>query len=369
MNAIVYSPILKGKLNDIKAFGHLPISASHAVKPIFEFPLLKANSNKAKAILRFAQGLARFTLDRSCYVDFPMMPTGDRMPDGVLTIKYAFTALRGLGVNFQPCCGFNRDEELWPEYSDQANLSGGILLRLERDDLVLPDTTVDNIVDLINLGVDLRKVNILCDWKSIKSKSDAFQCADYTNTFMSILTRQFKPNSMIVAGSSALKYVGSVPKNGFLEVERWELNMFAEIGFELYSVPITFGDYGVIHPDFLDSVPALNANAKIRYTVGNIIRIERGESLRLGARYAQYRILAKKIMQSGKFGGSDLSFGDRYIAGCSEGLLTTGNLGTWVMVDQSRHIHTTAKQFVKLAKIVEDQLNPKLIMEQLSEIT
>lgn len=366
MDHSLYTPILKGKLNDIVAFGNLPISMSSGVIPLFELPAFQPTKSKAKTIVDFARNVARYSLNRLCYVDLPLLPVNDKMPDQRITLEYVFEVLNGFNINFIPCFGLSRDDNLWPIVLQRAQLSNGLLIRLERDDLLLPDATIDEIVDLITEKIRPTQLSLLCDWKSLSSKTDAFHCAESTYTFVAKLSKQVIPSNIIVAGSSALKHVTDVPVHGLLEVERYELDLFAEIGFELFGVKITYGDYGVIHPDFSDAILVSHANAKIRYTVGRVIRYERGESLRKGFKFAQYRLLSKRIVNSGKFSGAENSVADKFIAQCAEGITTTGSLGTWVKIDQSRHIHTTTKQIKRLVEIKAGELGPNAILESFS---
>lgn len=104
----------------------------------------------------------------------------------------------------------------------------------------------------------------------------------------------------------------------------------------------------------MPSGPSPNANGKIRYTTNGAIRYFRGSSLRKPPRYQQYPQLAQSVVGSGHFMGRNFSVGDRFIYDCAAGTARTGNLGTWVRVDQNHHFEFTAVQLESLSAQVRD---------------
>src|ERR1019366_10228170 len=155
----------------------------------------------------------------------------------------------------------------------------------------------------------------------------------------------FRPRSITIAGSSALKEVSSVPVDGISAVIRRELLLWTGIQARLgTSQQITFGDYGVIHPDFSQSAPSINANAKIRYTRGDSIHYFRGTRLFKPSNFGQYHGLARRVVKSQQHRGRQYSTGDGEIWSCANRSNRPGNLGTWVRIDQNHHIETTVDQ-------------------------
>lgn len=81
----------------------------------------------------------------------------------------------------------------------------------------------------------------------------------------------------------------------------------------------------LIHPDFSDLTPSPHINGKIRYTQGSKLHVHRGQSLRQGDKYEQYRGLASEVLHSSHYQGGAFSYGDQYMHDCATGHAGTGN--------------------------------------------
>jgi hypothetical protein len=158
--------------------------------------------------------------------------------------------------------------------------------------------------------------------------------------------------SIVIAGSSALKTVGSIEKERTGEVIRQELHLWSTLWRDMPdSVKPTFGDYGVIHPDFSDQAASPNVNAKIRYTAGDKIIYFRGHALHKPVKdYDQYHVLAGRVSADPRYGDRSQSFGDTYIDNCAKRLIKPGSLATWVIADMNHHVCYTARQLSRLTQ-------------------
>lgn len=159
--------------------------------------------------------------------------------------------------------------------------------------------------------------------------------------------------SIIIVGSSALRTVGSVPRDGDMLILRKELLWWDRLVFELNGITVpVFGDYTVIHPDFTAIGRSPNANAKIRYTHGRYTTYFRGHGLfRPTSDFLQYHALASKVTLSPSYAGPMFSAGDAYIDRIATGD-GTGNLGTWVKADVNRHLTFVSRQLSNRAQMV-----------------
>ena len=61
----IYCPIIKGKINDIKAMAFVAPTAASAVKPLFELPPFKPTDTPDEILSRFATRLAKLSGRRS----------------------------------------------------------------------------------------------------------------------------------------------------------------------------------------------------------------------------------------------------------------------------------------------------------------
>jgi hypothetical protein len=252
-------------------------------------------------------------------------------------------------LRIEPAFGFDRDDALWPTVIAQAKRSGGLLLRLDRDDLESFQETIDQIADLRLRGLDLRELDVMIDQRSLNSDDETLAAASATADFIDALCSSVPVRKVLVAGSSAPKTVSEVERDSYGVIPRRELTLWAHVASERLPVQPIYADYGVIHPDFSDQTPSTHINGKIRYTQGKVFHIYRGHSLRQADKYEQYRGLAAAVSRSAHYQGSSFSYGDRYIYECATGHSGTGNPGTWVLVDQNHHVTYTAKQFRQLA--------------------
>lgn len=364
MSNLLYCPIIKGKVNDIKAMAYVSHSLAVRAKPVFELPLFKPTDDIEKILARFATRLAKLNGPRPCYVDFPLLRPGLTVEAGDPVLQVAYGHLNALGVPFEPTYGFDRDMAAWPLVASQAQRSGGLLLRLDADDLETPDDTVDGIVDLAARGIDLRRLDVLIDHRSLPDSAAAAAVASETADFIDLLARHVPVRRVIIAASCAPKTMALIPRDSHRSIERSELVLWATVVTERLPVAPIYADYGVIHPDFTDLTPSPHINGKIRYTHGRELHIYRGHSLRQEDRYEQYRGLATEVARSSYYQGSSFSYGDRYIQDCATGHAGTGNPGTWVLVDQNHHLTYAIQQQAALRSLAAAGSNAQRLLAQ-----
>jgi hypothetical protein len=202
-----------------------------------------------------------------------------------------------------------------------------------------------NVPGAIDLIIDLRSlVNV--DVASARSKA-----LEAIRTLLEI--GRFR--QIVLAGSSYPRDVSPIPRDSVGYLRRTEFQIWRDVSSALKKRAfVKFGDYGVVHPDFVDLGPVPNANAKIRYAIGDEWMVARGHQLSQAPFFEQYHELAGRIVNSGKFCGQMFSFGDNYIAMCAKRARGPGNLRTWVGVDTNHHIHYVSNQvlgYVKTEKL------------------
>ncbi len=351
MSDFVYCPIIKGKANDIKAFAHVNPTLASVVKPLYELPPFKQTDEPETVLSKFALRLQKFGGNRPSYVDFPLLRPGTRAASGETALAVAYGQLNMLRVRFEPVFGFDRDDALWGIVIAQARRSGGLLLRLESDDLEFIHETIDQILDLRARGLDFGLLDVMIDRRALNSDTETMVAASATADFIDALHSAVQVRKILVAGSSAPKTVSGIERDSYGAISRRELTLWAQVASERLPVRAIYADYGVIHPDFSDQTPSTHINGKIRYTEGTTLHIYRGHSLRQGDKFEQYRVLSTAVSRSRQYQGSSFSYGDRYIYECATGHAGTGNAGTWVLVDQNHHITYTAGQFRRLAEM------------------
>ena len=347
-----YAPVIKGKMNDIKAASFVASHLLDRAKPIFELPPFVATDKAEQVLARFSKNLSKHYDARPCYVDFPLLKAGTITSDGQPVLHNAYGQLNALAINFEPVYGFDRDDSQWELVIRQAKLSGGMLLRLDLEDIEFMSDTVDQIQDLTMRGLDTRSLDVLVDCRYLRSSVETVALAESVAVLIEKLATSFKLRKIIVTGSSAPKNVSNIEKNSSASILRNELSLWTNLRVRNLAMDVVYSDYGVIHPDFTDLTPSPHINGKIRYTKGLSFHIFRGHSLRQDDKYEQYRSLSHKVMNSGLYEGHAFSVGDRYIYDCATGQATTGSPGTWVMNDMNHHFTHAAHQLTRLESLI-----------------
>lgn len=359
-----YCPIVKGKANDIKAVAFVSPILSRHIRPLFELPPFKPTDEQEGVLARFALRLKKLHGNRRSYVDFPLLRPGATARDGIPSLEVAYGQLNALNVPFEPVFGFDRDESLWDIVAAQATKSGGLLLRLDREDVEFFQETVERIVGLFDRGLDLSSFDVMIDRRTVSSRAEAIEASGAAANFIDHLCRATSVRRVLIAGSCAPKTVSLVDRDSHRALHRYELDLWAHLVSERLPIQAIFSDYGVIHPDFSDLSLATHINGKIRYTAGDKLHIHRGHSLRQLDKFEQYRVLAADVVRSPYYKGSSFSYGDRYVYECATGHAGTGNPGTWVLVDQNHHISLTASQLSRLSLAVQNGASAESLLEQ-----
>jgi Beta protein len=264
----LYTPILKGKANDLKALGKLPRSLNPHVHPLVE--LLSPNEGETveASCVRFAHQLRKYCPLQAVSVDLHSIAPAHATRDGSPALEALCSILRGLGIQFTPVFGFDHEPELWGRVGKIAAQAGrGLTFRLKIDDVEAGDETIGDLIErLRDFRIPAGETNLLIDLESV-GKLDALALVHLRE-----LTQDFVDNALSAAsfrlvsviGSSMPKDVGEVPKDGCKPYYREEVPLWLNVVSGVRSELIAFGDYGIIHPNFSDKVIATNANAKIR---------------------------------------------------------------------------------------------------------
>lgn len=354
----LYTPIIKGKANEFKAIGRMPMNLASRAFPLVELMAPDESSEMVSVCRRFGEQLRKYCPMQRISVDFHAIPPGLRGPDDTPLLEYLFGYLRSCGVPFVPVFGFDHEAELWDRVARVAHQdSRGLTFRITNEDLLDPDDTLADLVDrLDSAGLDADQINLLIDLGALSGLDTAelvrvrSRAQDFID--LALTSRAFGLVSLV--GSSMPKDVSGVPKEGHAAVVRKELPLWLEVAGSFPETHIAFGDYGIVHPNFSTKTPATNANAKIRYTSAREHHIFRGYSLRVGIGYEQYHELSRRVREAPVYLNRAFSYGDDYVWRCADRKAGRGNLGTWVEVDMNHHLVFTAAQLARVEARLAD---------------
>jgi hypothetical protein len=339
-----YTPVTKAKANDLSALSLLSATAKQNIKPLIEPPVTRGESgfttdlSAATTSLRLKAGDLPFYFDP---LDFEIPSRQAAAFEELSDSNCAFTPVVGLG---------RRALDTHVIGSLVAKHRRGLCLRLQRDDL--EDASEETWVRLAQLAsetqVSSTDLDLLFDFGQIAH----FQISSLRNMVLDFLRAQprfFKIRNIGILASSCLSSVTNIDLDGKQAIERRELELWASLIYELDGTrSVSFGDYGILSPQFVLSGPNPNSNAKIRYTRGSRTTYFRGHGLYNPNRFDQYHALAQRVVDSGLFLGAPYSFGDDVIQRCADRASGPGNLGTWVRADTNHHLEFTAQQVPRL---------------------
>ncbi len=352
----LYSPIVKAKLNDLKALGKISAGARARVKPLIEAMPLPKNGDIDKHLHKLAHYLVKHVPLGDIYLDFYGLLPELQTSDGMNATIAGFKLVRALGRTVTPVYGFDRNDSLWSSIASvvEANAQG-FCFRVDIDDLddLAEDTWGQILERSAEIGLKPGQIDLMLDLRDLKNL-ELEELQDIVLDFFDINPGTHQYRTIILAGSSALKTVAEIPKDGVGHISRRELTLWSRVQREVSEgTSLVFGDYGVIHPDFSDQGPNKYMNAKIRYTDRGRIVYFRGHGLKYPVKdYEQYHHLASQVRDSVGYQGREYSYGDWYIDAVADFNTTHGHPGTWIMADMNHHLEYTAKQMASLVQKV-----------------
>jgi T4 beta protein len=346
----IYIPIIKGKMNDLRALGKLQSEKRELIKPLIELPPTPSDKSVDDHLKKFIQNLVKYGGDGRLFVDFFGFLPGESTEEGVLATVTGYELLRRDCLQVTPVYGFGRDDKMWGHLGavlEQHNQ--GFCFRLEEDDLE-EDTWEEILRRSSQLGVSLEDVDLVIDLRDVRQE-DVNEKIMLVTDFMMFQPQNITFRSIAIAGSSAPKDVSVIKKDSIGEITRNELMIWASLKTDLAGGDaLIYSDYGVVHPDFAaDNLPVGgSANCKIRYTAGNKFMIFRGHK-RAGDP-GQYHGLSEKVRSHSMYCGRSYSYGDEYIDDVANTTKGPGNLGSWVLADMNHHLTYTYIQIENLRK-------------------
>ena len=193
----LYTPILKGKANDLKAIGKLPRPLAPHVHPLVE--LLSPNEGESieASCARFAHQLRKHCPLHAVSVDLHAIAPDHKISDGSLALEALCANLRAMGIRFTPVFGFDHEPELWERIALIAVRQGrGLTFRLKSDDLEAGEDTIADLIERLRYaGIPASSTQILMDLESV-GELDAVSLVrlrglaqDFVDTALSVVNR------------------------------------------------------------------------------------------------------------------------------------------------------------------------------------
>ena len=246
----LYVPIIKGKTNDLKAVAKLSQASKALVKPLLEILPVPLDGYADDHLDSFAHNVLKYGHTKNLFVDFYGFLPGQTLKDGTDATLAGFRLLKTKGVVLTPAYGFDRDDALWtPLRAEIKKFGQGFCFRIDIDDLddQAEETWAGIIERSAELGLTPDQIDLMVDLRYVgEINSDVLK--NLVIDFLSYMPAGNEYRSLIISGSSALKDVSSIPKDGVGEVVRNELRLWMQLqagissdSVHLYTV--TMGSY------------------------------------------------------------------------------------------------------------------------------
>jgi hypothetical protein len=351
---VVLSPSLKLKIGEMQALLQSERNVSANVVPIFDVvrptkktPVLKRVEDSANLLI--AGGWCKPS--KPFFVDTYDIPPEQMLPDELSPIEGL--AKRLALYNYRPtyCYGFDRG----PVYEQgfarlvQANLVQTFALRLERHDLVLLDETIDRIrLFLGQIQRSFQDISVILDLRSLdESATDSTRiCEVACRRFekLGVPTQIFLASAMWDWSRLKTEKVNRVPRADFA---LW-------MALRRLRLPLRFGDYGVICPEFSEPdgksiIPA----PKLRYCTTSLWLVAKGEKPRKGENN-QYPRLARRLMKEREFRHNELNWGHDELRNLENYRFESMGHHRAVAIDTCNHLDLVFRQVASTERLLAE---------------
>ena len=355
-----YVPCLRWKQGEYQALMRLLEATKTKIKPLIEVPEIgfdfetRRNTKTIDMQIEVAaKRIQKKWETRICFVDTPFVSPETRLSNGRHPTEILFAYLYQRECQAIPVTGPNRDKSQISAATEAAKRSQlGCCCRIGIEDAAKSDT-VDNIVDFVQVSeIEGDRWDLILDLASPSFEPiDGF--AKLVSVILDRLNGAADWRSVTLLATSFPSTMGSITR-GIEIIDRNEWRLFKTITRIQkkagHSLPI-FGDYVIKHPQpIILDMRLVKPSATIRYAIDDAWVIVKGQNVR-DFKFDQYEELCKSLVESGHFLGEWFSVGDKYIADCAVGLVSTGNLTTWRWVGTNHHIEKVAHDVSTFASL------------------
>lgn len=361
-------PFLRAKKGEFIALKNLEAGTKKQIAPFFDIDKPGKKTNKTLDIGKLDR-ITDKTLDEHFadvvkkiysnwgdsgifYVDIPSICSNLRTTSGEHCLEYLHRCLDNKSLNSVLVCALDRDEEFIQVFKKLLIMKNGrMCLRLFFDDIGISieelGFQIGNLLSTLN--AQRKKCDLVLDLKIVNDKN-------YEDN-KSALIRFFEDeyiiadwHSITIAASSFPNSLSSFKKGAITTVERKDFLLWQSIYEQRAFRNPTFGDYGIVAPNFTDQIDykkmKMSIITKIRYTTDFdwiVVKAENSKTPRLD----HYRKLSKKMAGDKLYMGADYSWGDTFVSNCALEKEGSGDLAKWVGVDWNHHITHVVNQLSK----------------------
>lgn len=347
---LTYTPFLKTKRSEMLALRDT--EALPNLRPLFDVHALGTSTGQKKTLADHVSGaingvIKAWPSDDSVFVDTFDLDPGLRGPKGEHPVGLVDQLMRGAEKFYIPVTGLDRDSDHRATMARTLSSHSSVAIRLLQEDMEEYDIVADAIETLLyEIGATDHDVHLLLDYRSIWGKDLSWLARIGLATTQALVgARDWA--SFTVSASNMPQSVREIAQQGEQgTVARREIELWRSLGSLSNSdVDLNFGDYGIVHPEYLDLDPRIynkTMGPTIKYALPSEWFVVRGSSFsRHPDGFDQYYDLAEKVASSPAFGGEAFSAGDAYVASKARREPKAGNPSSWIRAGTSRHLMVT----------------------------
>lgn len=221
----------------------------------------------------------------------------------------------------------------------------GITVRIDAEEMLDPNIDINRDIQyaLDVLGLLPNQVNLVLDG-GLLTGSPRVQSALALQALHSLKSKSW--HEVVVAFSAFPQAVGNVAvKSSVTALAREDALAFNQTKANS-PLEITYGDYGIGTPTYGQA--SYSPIPNLKYASGMEWKIHRGESRNDPS--PQIRAIAKDIVQSSYFSGTDFSPADKMINDIASSASGPGNATTHVSIGMCRHFHVVLDRLSNLGE-------------------
>lgn len=359
--AYSYVPIIAAKKGEFRALGALRSSVSERTLPLFELPSQKPDVRLfEKPICRTAVAAGKVWKDKKAFLDISKWRPDARTENGVHVLEYAISQLIYEGLNVSPVVGYDR----WGDSQYRLALKNirarhtvTPCIRFDREAIRDDMRDVEYFSDqlsamLAELQLTAANCYALLDFRDVSATAVPDMVEDAENALNVLRTLGF--GTIVIAGGSMPASVNGAVEDRDSEgcVTRVEMLGWKTIFGSSGDARILFGDYSIRNPDAAEGIIALDANAKIRYTIENQYFVVRGHTKREDSLETQHQKLALKLISTSYYADPGTSWGDSEIHQCAIGSRKIREATSMIAIDTNHHISVVVNEIFEYQRTV-----------------
>ena len=325
----MYYPILKSKENEFLALKEISATSKIEISPVFEI-LPETTDNTLAKLLEF------WSFDSNqVLIDASLYKTEDTDYGEISLLLHE---LVDGDVNPVPVIEFNSPEDYLEEVEKfLAENDTKICIRIRRK--LLRASTLTATINELTQRFDLssNQIILLFDLEFVtdndfESKTDILiACLDELDTFNDY-------DDVVISSGSFPSNLGGVAADTRELLSRFEWQIWNRILEETDKGEVSYGDYGIKHPVYDDTVRKFEPSSSIKYTTVDNYLIYRGvKPSRHVKAGGQYHDKCRLLVRDSLYDGSGFSWADNEIYACSLRDTNPGNAGTWVKIGHNHH--------------------------------